>query len=262
MKHIPLRPIVFATAVLAASNVFAQTAAATQGGGRGVTGTVTVAPPPPMTNLQVFPKDTPRPQVVAAMQQFTQALGVRCEYCHVDDPGAKVDMASDEKQPKKTARAMMLMTRDINTKVPEAAAKSADSATRVACVTCHRGVTIPKQLADILTDTVSSKGMAAAVAQYKELRSRYYGAMAYDFSEAGLLGVVQRPGTKPEEAIAWLELNLEYYPKSARTYLVMSQTHQRANDRDAAIKDLEKAIELDPANGQAKQALQRLKGAL
>jgi hypothetical protein len=218
--------------------------------------------PPPMTNLQVFPKDAPRQQVVGTMQQFTQALGVRCEYCHVDDPGTKVDMASDEKPTKKTARAMMLMTRDINTKVPEAAGKTADAATRVACVTCHRGVTIPKQLADILGDTAAAKGTVAAVAQYKELRGRYYGGMAYDFSENGLIGVAQRPNAKPEDAIAWLQLNLEYYPKSARTYLVMSQVHQRANDRDAAIKDVEKALEIDPANGQAKQALQRLKGAL
>jgi hypothetical protein len=236
----------------------AQTAAGPQGGGRGVAGTVTIAPPPPMTNLQVFPKDTPRPQVVAVMQQFTQALGVRCEYCHVDDPGTKVDMASDDKQPKKTARAMMLMTRDINVKVPEAAAKTPETATRVACVTCHRGVAIPKQLADILSDTTAAKGLPAAVAEYKELRAKYFGAMAYDFSEGGLLAVVQRPNTKPEDAITWLQLNLESYPKSARTYLVMSQVHQRTNDRDAAVKDLEKAVELDPQNAQARRMLDTL----
>ena len=32
--------------------------------------------PPPMTNLQIFPKDTPREQVLASMQAFTQSLGV------------------------------------------------------------------------------------------------------------------------------------------------------------------------------------------
>jgi tetratricopeptide (TPR) repeat protein len=234
----------------------AQTAAQ---GGRGVTGTATVAPPPPMTNLQVFPKDTPRPQVVAAMQQFTQALGVRCEYCHVDDPATRVDMASDEKQTKKTARAMMVMSREIMAKLPEITGKSADAVTRVGCVTCHRGVAVPKQLADMLTDTASAKGTPAALAEYKDLRTRYYGAMAFDFSEAGLLAVVQRPGTKPEDAITWLQLNLEYYPKSSRTYLAMAQTHQRANDPDAAVKDLEKALELDPSNAQARRMLDTLK---
>jgi photosynthetic reaction center cytochrome c subunit len=257
-RTLPL--IAFCAIVVTSAVAAAQTAAGPQGG-RGVTGTVTVPPPPPMTNLQVFPKDAPRQQVVAAMQQFTQALGVRCEYCHVDDPATKVDMASDEKQTKKTARAMILMTGDINVKVPEAAGKTADSATRVACVTCHRGVAVPRQLADILGDTASTKGMPAALAEYKDLRARYFGGMAYDFSEAGLLGVVQRPNTKPDDAIAWLQLNLEYYPKSARTYVAMSQVHQRANDREAAIKDLETALELDPANVQAKRMLDALKAA-
>ena len=32
---------------------------------------------PPMTNLQVYPKDTPRPEIVTTMQGFVQALGVQ-----------------------------------------------------------------------------------------------------------------------------------------------------------------------------------------
>jgi hypothetical protein len=56
-----------------------------------VTGTVTgaqPAPPPAMTNLQIIPKDTPRPQVLATMQAFTQSLGVQCNYCHVQEGDA------------------------------------------------------------------------------------------------------------------------------------------------------------------------------
>ena len=40
----------------------------------------------------------------------------------------------------------------------------------------------------------------------------------------------------------------------------MAQVHTRANDSAAAIKDVEKAVEIDPNNAQAKQMLQRLKG--
>jgi hypothetical protein len=32
---------------------------------------------------QVLPKDTPQQEVLALMQQFTQALGVQCVFCHV-----------------------------------------------------------------------------------------------------------------------------------------------------------------------------------
>ena len=91
--------------------------------GGGVTGTVAGAQapaPPPMTNLQIFPKDTPRAQVVATMQAFTASLGVACNYCHVQEGrGGRNDFATDEKPPKKAARGMMLLAREINTKLPE-----------------------------------------------------------------------------------------------------------------------------------------------
>ena len=110
--------------------------AAAQGGG--VTGSVSGAQPPPqppMTNLQIIPKDTPRPHVIATMQAFTQSLGVACNYCHVQEGrGGRNDFATDEKAPKKAARGMMLLAREINTKLPEAVGKSADATTRPGCL--------------------------------------------------------------------------------------------------------------------------------
>jgi Tfp pilus assembly protein PilF len=41
---------------------------------------------------------------------------------------------------------------------------------------------------------------------------------------------------------------------------VMAQAHQKKNDKDTAVKDLEKAVEMDPNNAQAKAQLQQLKG--
>ena len=67
-------------------------------------------------------------------------------------------------------------------------------------------------------------------------------------------------GDRADNAIGWLNLNLEFYPKSSRTYQVLAQAHQKKNDKDNAIKALEKAVELDPNNNQAKQQLQQLKG--
>src|SRR5439155_10247012 len=56
--------------------------------------------PPPLTNLQLYPKDTPRPQLIATMQGFVQALGVQaaggCGYCHAGTAPA-FDFASDAK---------------------------------------------------------------------------------------------------------------------------------------------------------------------
>ena len=230
-------------------------------------------------NLQVLPKETPQAQVVQAMQGFTAALGVQCTYCHVQaaaaggrgDGGAgrgrgaaapAFDFASDEKPQKNVARQMMLMVRDINPKVVAATGKGDNTAARVGCVTCHRGVAIPRQLADILDQTAAEKGTPAAIARYKELRKQYFGAQAYDFSEASLVTYAQQAtnANKADDAIAWLQLNLEYFPLSSRTHAGLSLAHQKKNDKDLAIKALEKAVELDPQDAQIKRQLDQLKG--
>jgi hypothetical protein len=221
------------------------------------------APPPPPANLQVLAKDMPRPQVIQVMQTYTGALGVECNYCHVQEGrGGRNDFAADEKPTKKTAREMMKMTREINDKLPDLVGKAAGSATTVVCATCHRGVAIPKQLTDLVTDAASSGGASAGVAKYKELREKYYGGQSYDFSEGGLIAIARRAqaAVKLDDAVAYLQANLEYFPKSSRSYQAMSQVKNAKGDKDGAIKDLEKAVELDPANQQAQAQLKQLKG--
>jgi len=218
--------------------------------------------PPPMSNLQIFPKDTPREQVLATMQAFTQSLGVACNYCHVQEGrGGRNDFASDEKAPKKAARGMMLLAREINTKLPDAVGKAADATTRVGCATCHRGVPIPKQITDIVTDAAGGGGAAAGLAKYKELREKFYGGQSYDFSEGSLIAIAQRANTasKADDALTYLNANLEYFPKSARTYVTMAQVKNAKGDKPGAIAALEKAVDLDPNNAQAKTQLETLK---
>jgi hypothetical protein len=100
----------------------------------------------PPKNLQVIPKDTPREEVIMRMRAITQALGVQCGYCHIFEGAGNPanDFASDTKQPKLTARVMMRMTGEINTKLAAEIKKPADQLTRVGCATCHRGSAIPK----------------------------------------------------------------------------------------------------------------------
>jgi len=248
--------LLFVVVTLLAATARAQTTAPAAPAGR-------MGQPPAPSNLQILPKDMPREQLIQTMQAFAQALGVQCNYCHVmEGRGGRNDMASDEKPAKKAARGMLLLAREINEKLPAAVGKGGDTTTRVGCVTCHRGVAIPKQLNQMLSETASDKGIDAAIAQYRDLRARYYGAMAYDFTENGLISVAQAANNadKADNALAWLALNTEFFPKSSRTYVVMAQAHQRKNDKASAIQDLEKAVELDPNNAQAKQQLEQLKG--
>jgi len=250
--------------------VSAQPSAASQ---RGAGGPPAAPGPAAAQNLQVLPKDMPPAQILEMMQAIGAALGVQCGYCHVAAAaGARgrggrgaapaFDFAADDKPQKKTSRQMMLMVGDINPKVTAAVGRTSETTTRISCVTCHRGVAIPKQLTEILDQASAEKGLSEAVAQYKDLRKRYFGAQAYDFSEGTLIAYAQRAtqANKPDEAIAWLQVNLDYYPLSAPTYAGLSQAQQKNNDRGAAIKSQEKAVELDPQNANFKRQLDQLKG--
>ena len=208
-RQVSLSIATLATAWLVSLAVLAQEPAAGQRGAAGgrAGGGGAAAP----QNLQVFPKDTTQAQILQTMQEVTAALGVQCAYCHVQAaaaPGGRgdggggragrgggapaFDFASDDKPQKKVARQMILMVREINPRVAAATGKTENAAARVGCVTCHRGVAIPRQLAEILDQTTTEKGTPAAVAQYKELRKQYFGAQAYDFGEASLIAYAQR----------------------------------------------------------------------
>jgi tetratricopeptide (TPR) repeat protein len=202
---------------------------------------------------------TPNPDPLLDMQTIAQALGVRCEYCHVGRRGEPPPVGAIGKPKQQIAREMIAMTRELNAKVQAATDKSAADATPVTCITCHRGVPIPRQLSDIVARTVREKGAAEAVAQYRDLRRDFFGRQSYDFGEDELLKVATRfAQTRPADAITLLETNVEFYPRSVRSYVTMAQAYTRKLDDESAIKSLEKALEIDPENGVVKGQLAQL----
>ena len=87
------------------------------------------APPEPK-NLKILTGQSGA-EVITTMRAFTTALGVQCNFCHVQG-----NFASDDNPKKEVARNMLLMTRDINAKFP-------DGQRHVSCYTCHRGANMP-----------------------------------------------------------------------------------------------------------------------
>lgn len=81
-------------------------------------------------NLKIL-KGESGPQLQMTMRAFAAALGQRCNFCHVQG-----DFASDDNPKKETARMMLTMAREINSKFP-------DGKRHVSCYTCHRGSTEP-----------------------------------------------------------------------------------------------------------------------
>jgi len=87
-------------------------------------------PPPTPKNLKILTGESGE-QVIMTMRAFRTALGVQCTFCHVQG-----DFASDDNPKKETARMMLTMAREINSKFP-------DGKRHVSCYTCHRGATEP-----------------------------------------------------------------------------------------------------------------------
>lgn len=93
--------------------------------------------------LEVLPKTWTREQVDLIMETFNTSLGVECSYCHAEDPDAlpagsgeepELDYASDEKQEKAAARAMIGLVMNINAELEDEI---------VSCYTCHQGKSTP-----------------------------------------------------------------------------------------------------------------------
>lgn len=81
-------------------------------------------------NIQVL-QDTPVDQFLPEMRLFGAALGVDCNFCHLEE-----DRSKDDKEAKRTAREMIAMVRDINK-------NSFRGQLAVTCYTCHRGDLAP-----------------------------------------------------------------------------------------------------------------------
>jgi tetratricopeptide (TPR) repeat protein len=218
--------------------------------------------PDKFTNLQYFPKTISRQELMGNMRGFSFSLGVRCQFCHAGKDGNKLeqmDFASDEKDTKKTARAMLRMVDAIN---QEYIAKMGRTAPiRVECVTCHHQLSIPKTMNALLAETIDKKDIQAAIALYRDLRKNGLGNGQYDFGETSLNILTESllKQDKAKEAVAIMELNVEVNtPPSGWAYNLLAMSHVANKQVEKARADYQKILELNPQDEWAKKQLEQL----
>ena len=221
-------------------------------------------PPTELTNLKVFPADMPVRELLDSMGGFTRALGVRCSYCHVGQQGqplSSYDFAADEKPAKGKARVMMRMAAAINGEhLPRLPARR-DPPIAVSCATCHRGVAEPRPLRQLVLAAYERGGVDSADAAYRALRERYYGRAAYDFGEVALADVASdlRDRGRFADAVRIAVLNTEFSPNSGFAHRQVAESQLAAGDTAAAVKALERALEVNAEDGQARRALDQIR---
>ena len=157
---------------------------------------------------------------------------------------------------------MLKMVGEINGRLLAGIETGRPTRVQVKCQTCHRGLTVPAPIEDVVAHRIGSEGIDSATKEYRDLREKYYGSGSYDFSEGPLNDLAERlTGQKKlDEALAVAALNAELHPRDAWTRLMLAGVHKARGEKDLAIAAYEKALEINPGNAWAKKQLEALKG--
>jgi CubicO group peptidase (beta-lactamase class C family) len=117
-----------------------------------------------------------------------------------------------------------------------------------------------KSVAETLYKTAVEKGGAAAVAEYRKLKTAT--GIAYDFSEGELntLGYQLLAKERAKDAIEVFKLNTEMFPQSANPFDSLGEAYLKDGQKELALANYKKAVELDPKNANAVLVIKRLEG--
>ncbi len=221
--------------------------------------------PDEFKNLKVLPKDIKKQELVRIMRGFSNALNVRCIHCHKGEDAmdlSTIDFASDDKETKLIARAMLGMTKGINETLRTELATMRPKPLEVTCFTCHHGNRRPETLEYALITQLDAHGVDSTIVMYQRLRDEFYGRAAYDFGEWSLISVaenISRDPARMDAAIAILNENLVHFPDSPGTYARIAETYLAQGDTTAAIASFDKASALAPDDPWLKGRIERLK---
>ncbi len=118
-----------------------------------------------------------------------------------------------------------------------------------------------RDIADTLFKTVMEKDVQTAIKQYRELKATQKDA--YDFSEQQLNGLGYRlmQMKRVKDAIEIFKLNVEMFPQGFNTYDSLAEAYVENGDKNLAIQNYKKSLELNPRNTGAVEKLKKLETA-
>jgi tetratricopeptide (TPR) repeat protein len=103
-----------------------------------------------------------------------------------------------------------------------------------------------------------TEGVEAGTALYRDLKARY-AAEAFPELLLNRLGYALLRGEHVEEAIAVFQLNVEAYPQAYNVYDSLGEAYMVAGEREKAISNYERSLELNPQNTNAVEKLEELR---
>lgn len=97
-----------------------------------------------------------------------------------------------------------------------------------------------------------------AVEAYRKIKQEQPNNVAVEEGRINNLGYELLRAQKYDAAIAVFKLNVEFYPQSSNTYDSLGEGYMLNGDKELAIKNYQKSLELDPQNSNAVAMLKKL----
>lgn len=113
-------------------------------------------------------------------------------------------------------------------------------------------------VAETVKETIQQSGIEAGNKKFKELRANNTGYYLSE-DEMNALGYEYLGLKKVAEAIAVLKMNVEAFPDSFNTYDSLGEAYVAAGEKELAIQNYEKSVQLNPNSQSGIEALKKLK---
>ncbi|HEX6625389.1 MAG TPA: tetratricopeptide repeat protein, partial [Pyrinomonadaceae bacterium] len=118
----------------------------------------------------------------------------------------------------------------------------------------------PRMAADAVIpyELLTGGKSAEAVEAYRKLKKEQPNNQAVSEQRLNQLGYELLRAGKKAESVAVFALNAELYPQSSNVYDSLGEAYMESGDKELAVKNYRRSLELDPKNTNAVEMLKKL----